>query len=602
MIGLMLRAANVVRPAEPRANVIVRLPDGRTFEAPIGMRLAEMFRAIGSEPGQAPASPCAGGLRAVAALVNGRLRDLTTPLVEDAAVVPVTPQDADGARIYRQSLSFLLMTAAAEEFPGADVSIEHSATTVGAYFCEVRGHEPFTQVELRRIEARMRAIVEADEPIVRTPMPVAQAIEAVRVRGDEETARLLAHRQKENLVLYSLRGRQDYLQGYMVPSTGCLSHFALHAFAPGFFLQFPHQRTPRALPPIMPYPKLFQVYEEAGHWLDRLGIRGAGALNDAIAAGRLQEISLVGEALHEARIAGIAHDIAARGDRVRVVLVAGPSSSGKTTFSKRLLVQLVANGRRPMAICLDDYFVDREHTPRDARGGLDYECLGAVDVALFNEHLLRLMAGERVDLPRYVFRTGRREAGMTVTLGPDAIVIVEGIHGLNPALVPGLPPESVFRVYVSALTQLNLDRHNRVSTTDCRLVRRVVRDAASRGYSATDTLRRWESVTAGEKVHIFPYQENSDAIFNSALVHELAVLRPLAEPLLLQIQHDTREYLEAKRLLSFLQWFLPAPAGVVPDNSILREFVGGSILESFNPWLDHSYQPSVDEHGTSAVS
>lgn len=586
MILPMLRAADAVRPAEPRTNVLLTLPDGRTFEAPIGLPLADIFQAIAARAGKPAAAPCAGGLRAVAALVNGRLRDLTVPLTEDAAVVPITPQDADGARIYRRSLSFLLMTAAAEEFPGADVSIEHSATTVGAYFCEVRGHEPFTQAELRRIEDRMRAIVEADEPIARTPMPVARAIEAVLARGDKETARLLAHRQKEDLVLYTLRGRQDYFQGYMVPSTGCLPHFALHAFAPGFFLQFPHQHKPRALPPITPYPKLFQVYEEASHWLDRLGIRSAGALNDAMAAGRLQEISLVAEALHEARIASIAHDIASRGDRVRVVLVAGPSSSGKTTFSKRLAVQMVANGRRPIAICLDDYFVDREHTPRDATGGLDYECLQAVDVALFNEHLVRLMAGERVELPRYVFRTGRREAGIAVTAGPGAIVIVEGIHGLNPALVPGVPPESVYRVYVSALTQLNLDRHNRVSTTDCRLVRRVVRDAAFRGYTATETLRRWESVTAGEKVHIFPYQENSDAVFNSALVHELAVLRPFAEPLLLQVQHDRAEHLEANRLLSFLQWFLPAASDVVPDNSILREFVGGSILEGFNPWLE----------------
>ena len=263
------------------------------------------------------------------------------------------------------------------------------------------------------------------------------------------------------------------------------------------------------------------------------------------------------------------------------MLIAGPSSSGKTTFSKRLAVQLLANGRRPFPMGLDDYFVDRDLTPRDACGNFDYECLGAVDVTLFNEHLLSLVACEPTQLPRYIFKTGRREAGRSARLGPGDIIIVEGIHGLNPALVPGLPPECVYRVYVSALTQLNLDRHNRVSTTDCRLIRRIVRDAAQRGYSATQTLSRWDSVTRGEKLHIFPYQENSNAIFNSALVHELAVLRPLAEPLLLQVRYGAPEYVEANRLLSFLQWFLAAPADTVPDNSILREFVGGSILETF---------------------
>jgi len=268
------------------------------------------------------------------------------------------------------------------------------------------------------------------------------------------------------------------------------------------------------------------------------------------------------------------------------VLIAGPSSSGKTTFSKRLAVQLVAKGLRPFALGLDDYFVDRDRTPRDANGEFDYECLGALDVGLFNEHLLSLMACRATDLPRYVFTTGQRERGPTVTLNDDSIVIVEGIHGLNPALVPDLPPTRLYRVYVSALTQLNLDRHNRVSTTDCRLIRRVVRDAATRGYAASDSLRRWESVMRGEKQLIFPFQENSDAVFNSALVHELAILRPLAEPLLLQVRYDSPEYREANRLLSFLQWFRPASPEHVPDNSILREFVGRSILESFRVWRE----------------
>jgi uridine kinase len=573
-----------IRPARPRTNVLVTFPDGRAFEAPPGTPVGEIVRAAEAFPAGGGAAPVARP-PIVAVLQDGRLRELTTPVHDDCRVVPISTGEGDGVRIYRRSLSFLLMTAAAEVFPGADVSIEHSASTVGGYFCEVRGHAPFTQPELRQIEERMRQIVVADEPIVRAAVPVADAMAAFEAKGEAEKTRLIAHRQKNQVMLYTLRGRQDFFQGYMVPSTGCLAHFALHAFPPGFLLQFPHQGRPTEIGPIMPYPKLFQVYEEAGHWLDRLGIRGAGALNDAIAAGRVAEVSLVAEALHEARIAQIAQDIAAKGDRIKVVLIAGPSSSGKTTFAKRLAVQLLANGRRPFATGLDDYFVDRDLTPRDANGQLDYECLGAVDVALFNEHLLSLMACRPTPMPRYVFKTGRREPGLTVTLGSADIVIVEGIHGLNPALVPSLPAGCVYRIYVSALTQLNLDRHNRVSTTDCRLIRRIVRDAAQRGYTATQTLGRWDSVTRGEKLHIFPYQENSDAIFNSALVHELAVLRPLAEPLLLQVRHERAEYVEANRLLSFLQWFLPAPPDSVPDNSILREFVGGSILEGFHIWV-----------------
>lgn len=573
---------SAIRPSAPRTNVLVTLPDGRVFEAPPGTPVGDVLR-VADEPGmeRLPGPPDAP---VVAALVDGRLRELPTPLTEDCRVVPVRTSDSDGVRIYRRSLTFLLMTAAAEVFPGAEVTIEHSASTVGGYFCEVQGHEPFTQLELWQIEARMREIVAADLPIHRTPVPVPEAIALFNDRGEEEKVRLMAHRQKEAVVLYTLRGRTDYFQGYLVPSTGSLGHFALHAFPPGFLLQFPHQSHPNALDAIAPYPKLFKVYEEAGHWLDRLGIRSTGALNDAVAAGRLPEVSLVAEALHEARIAQIAEDIMALGDRIKVVLIAGPSSSGKTTFSKRLAVQMLANGRRPFPLALDDYFVDREKTPRLPDGQYDYECLQAVEVSLFNEHLLQLMSGRTTQLPHYDFKSGMRKPGLSVALGTDAIIIVEGIHGLNPALVPGLPPESVYRVYVSALTQLNLDRHNRVSTTDCRLIRRIVRDAATRGYNATQTLQRWDAVTHGEKVHIFPFQENSDAIFNSALVHELAVLRPFAEPLLLQVRHDTTEYVQANRLLSFLQWFLPAPPDPVPDNSILREFIGGSILENFRVW------------------
>jgi uridine kinase len=559
--------------AEPRANVQARFPDGRVFEGPCGTPLASFVCE----------AACPGDALCVAVVADGRLRPLGEELRRDTDLQPVRLDDADGARIYRRSLVLLLVTAAAEVFPEAEVYIEHAAANTAGYFCRVNGRAPFEPAELHQVEERMLSLVALDEPIVRARRPAAEAAELFRARGEHDKARLAAHRVPAEMTLHALRGRWDFQQGHLVPATAYLRHFALEPHAGGFMLHFPHQARPDAIEPQAPYPKLFAVFDEAGRWLARLGIRSAGMLNDAVAAGRLAEISLVAEALHAARIAEIAAQIAAARD-VRVVLVAGPSASGKTTFSKRLAVQLLARGRRPFALGLDDYFVDRERTPRGADGRPDFETLAALDRALLEDQLAALLEGRRVPLPHYDFKTGRRGPGPEVTLGRDDVLIVEGIHGLNPGLVPGLPQQALFRVYVSALTQLNLDRHNRVSTSDCRLVRRLVRDAATRGYSARDTLARWEAVTRAEKHNIFAFQEHADAIFNSALVHELAVLRPLAEPLLLQVRPDCPEFVEANRLLSFLRWFRPAAADPVPDNSILREFVGGSILERFSLW------------------
>lgn len=559
-----------ITPGQPRDRVQARLADGRILEAPPGTRLADVLDV--ALRGQVPA---------MAAIVNGRLSGLDLRLPHDADVTPVLLTDEDGSRIYRRSLVLLLVTAVSELYPGATVTVEHAAATAGAYFCRVRGRAPLGQRELDAVTRHMRELVALDLPIAKRQVSVGEAVAVCEARGDVDTARLLKHRRKNPLVLHELRGRADYMQGYLVPSTGLLKWFALHAFPPGLMLQFPHRQRPAELDPITPYPKLFAVFEEYAAWLDRLGIRGVGALNDAIETGMLPEVSLIGEALHEARIAAIAADIAAQRDRVRVVLIAGPSSSGKTTFSKRLAIQLMASGLQPFPIALDDYFLERDQTPRDEKGEYDYESLRALDVPLFNQQLIALMAGEPVTLPRYNFKTGLREAQPTITLGPGHVLVVEGIHGLNPDLVPALPPEVVYRIYISALTQLNLDGLNRVATSDLRVIRRLVRDAATRGYDATATLRRWPAVITGEKKHIFPYQENGDAIFNSALVHELAMLRPLAEPLLLQVRPDTPQWLEANRLLSFLQWFKPAPVDAVPTNSILREFVGGSVLETF---------------------
>jgi uridine kinase len=318
-----------------------------------------------------------------------------------------------------------------------------------------------------------------------------------------------------------------------------------------------------------------------------LGIENAGALNEAIEANRAAEIVLVSEAFHEQHLSQIARDISERLERARLILVAGPSSSGKTTFSRRLTVQLLALGVSPFPLELDNYFLPREQTPLDENGRQDFEALAALNLPLLAEHLQKMLQGEKVKLPRYNFMSGLSEAGEEIQLKQGQPIILEGIHGLNPRLIPDTLSGEAFRIYISALTQLNLDRHNRVSTTDTRLIRRIVRDARERGYNAAQTISRWESVRRGEKRHIFPYQENADVMFNSALVYELAVLRPLAEPLLRQVQHGTPEYIEAKRLLTFMEWFLPLDVSLVPETSIVREFLGGSILKDFTVWKDN---------------
>ena len=559
-----------IHPVQPRDTAQVWFDDGRVFEGPVGAPLEEFIRAAGSDP----------DVPTVAALIDNELRELTYRVETDIEVSPITMAHSDGFRIYRRSLSFLLVTAIHELFPNATVYVDHSLT-FGGYFCQVQGREPFNAEELAQIKARMWEIVAADEPIRKERVPLNDAIALFQARGDDDKVRLLSRRRKDYLTLYQLRGFRDYFHGYMIPSTGYLSLFALRVYPPGFILRFPRSNPPMQLQPIVDYSKLVSVFREYGQWMELMGIRDVGCLNEVIAGERVREVVLVAEALHEQRVARIAEEITARQGQVRLVLIAGPSSSGKTTFSKRLSIQLLANGLRPFALQLDNYFVDRDKTPRDDQGRYDFESLAALDVALFNDHLLRLLDGQEVTLPRYNFQTGLSGVGPTVRLRPDHIIIVEGIHGLNPGLVPNIPPEVVYRVYASALTQLNIDKHNRVPTTDTRLVRRIVRDAAHRGYSAQQTIERWGSVRRGEKRWIFPFQENADAMFNSALVYELAVLKPLAEPLLLQVKPGTRPYVEAKRLLAFLEWFEPLGPDLVPGNSILREFVGGSILWDF---------------------
>ncbi|HJN42116.1 MAG: nucleoside kinase [Anaerolineales bacterium] len=562
-----------VKPASARADVRASLPDGRVLSAPQGVTVESMIRAS-ALPGEIPT---------VAALVDGELAELTTSLRRDAALQPVTMASADGMRVYRRSLSFMLITAARELFSDVAVFIDHSVSN-GGYFCHVTGRNPFSKNELGIIKTRMREIVSADEPITRREVSLPEAIKIFEKNHDDDKVRLLRYREKPSLVIYSLREMRDYFHGYMVPSTGYLPYFDLTAAGDGFILWYPRRRDPTRLhPPAAPSP-LFAAFQEYGGWLRMLGVHNVGGLNEAIENERIHELSLVAEALHEQHIARISTEIAALHPRPRLVLIAGPSSAGKTTFSKRLTVQLLAHGIRPFHMGVDDFFVDREKTPLDENGDLDFESPNAIDIHRLNRDLRALAGGEEVALPRYNFMTGKSEPGPTLRLGAGHVILLEGIHCLNPDLITRVPDESVYRIFVSALTQLNLDRHNRASTTDTRLIRRLVRDAHQRGWSPRETIQRWESVRRGEKRHIIPYQQNADTMFNSALAHELAVLRPLAEPLLLQVQPRTSARVEVKRLLALLQWFRPCPADVVPGNSILREFIGGSALKDFSAW------------------
>ncbi|HLE13478.1 MAG TPA: nucleoside kinase, partial [Anaerolineales bacterium] len=491
--------------------------------------------------------------------------------------------EPDGMRIYRRSLTFLLETAFEKLFPQAILTIDHSVSS-GGYYCHVEGRAQLSGQELTSLEARMRELVAADEPFQRRIVPLKEAIEYFQKKGHEDKVRLLIYRKKDYLTLYQLEDYSDYHHGYMVPSTGYLQWFGLETTGVGFTLRFPRRHRPTELLPLPDYPKLLATFREYGDLLERLGISSAGALNDAIQANQIREIILVSEALHEHQIADIADMVAECLDRLKVITIAGPSSAGKTTFSKRLAVQLLAHGVSPLPFEMDNYFLDREKTPLDENGQYDFESLRALDRQAMIADLQRLIAGETVQIPHYNFVTGRGEPGKQARLDPGQIIILEGIHGLNPELIPEIPAEQTFRIYVSALTQLNLDRQNRVSTTDTRLLRRIVRDARERGYTASNTIQRWESVRRGEKRYIFPYQENADVMFNTALAYELAVLKPLAEPLLRQVPYGTPEYIEAKRLLAFLEWFLPLDSDLVPDNSILNEFVGRSILKEFTLW------------------
>jgi len=561
-----------IRAGVLRKDVQVRLPDDRIYDVLRGTTIFDVLTVAYPKPEDPP----------IAAIVDGELHSLTLSVERDMDVAPVFVSDSAGIRIYSRSLSFVLIVAVSELFPDATIHIDYSVP-YGGYACRVSGRSLFTQEELNRIEDRMRQLVEEDRPIERRRCSLDEIRAFFADRGEAWKTRRLGGSGSQPFYLHTLNGVSDYFLGVMAPSTGPLKVFALESFPKGFILRFPRRDLPAKLQPAQSFTALQEVFEEYGEWLTLLRMRDVASLNEAIRSGRIEQVILVAEALHEKRIAEIADRVKVRsnGD-IQVVFIAGPSGSGKTTFSKRLAIQLMADGLQPYPLGMDEYYIPHDQLKLRFGEEIDLESLDVLDVARFRRDLQRLVRGERVGLPRFDFRSGERVEGDTVQLGKNQILLVEGIHALNPEILPTEMPESSMRVFVSALTQLNLDIHNRVSTTDTRLIRRIVRDAVFRGYSASETLGVWENVRRGEKTNIFPHQETADVMFNSALCYELSVLKPFVEPYLLQIRQPGLR-LEAERLLDLLRWFDPYGDESIPSNSIVREFVGGSSLRGFSP-------------------
>ena len=534
-------------------------------------------------------------------IVNGRLRELNKKIKSDCELSFVTTADRDGRRTYRRSVVLLLQRAIYDVY-GSMTQLHVMHSLGEGYYCQLEkavecadsqqekynedtdlqgsrenSEKSVTEHDIDRIVCSMYSFVEKDLTITKHSAKTQYAEQFFKEKGLHDKERLLHYRRSSRVNLYELDGVVDYFYGFMAPSTGMLKYFDIVPYENGFVLLFPGANS-RSVEPLVTSNKLFHTLDDSREWSKMLGIGTIGSLNDAIAAGRGQEIMLLQEALMEQKIGNLAAQIASD-DQKKFVMIAGPSSSGKTSFANRLSIQLIAKGRKPHPLSLDDYYVDRELCPKHPDGSFDFECLESIDVKLFNEDMNRLLKGEAVDMPSFNFKTGKREyRGRKLTLGADDILVIEGIHGLNDRLSQLIPPEHKFKIYISALTQLNIDEHNPLSTTDERLIRRIVRDARTRGTNAMETIAMWPSVRKGERENIFPFQEQADVMFNSALVYELAVLKVYAEPLLFGIERDCPEYLEAKRLLKLLDYFLPMPADGIPNNSLLREFVGGSCF------------------------
>lgn len=512
-------------------------------------------------------------------LEDYKIRELIKTVHKDCRLSFLTLKDSIGHKAYVRTATMTLVKSVYDVL-GADavekVKVEFAIGQ--GYYCEVKMEQKLTADIVDRISGRMRELVERDIPITKKSYSLDEARAIFRKYKMLDKEKLFRYRRSSFVNIYCLDGFYDYYYGYMLPSTGYVKFFDLTCYEDGILLLLPGMGDPDKIDYFEPREKLFHTLKTTSAWGEMVGIDSVGDLNEAICGGGMNDMILVQEALLERRIGEIARNIVDKGN-VKFVLIAGPSSSGKTTFSHRLSIQLRTYGKRPHPIALDDYFVDREKTPRDENGDYNFECLEAIDLELFNSDMARLLKGEAVELPTFNFKTGKREyRGNVKQLGQEDILVIEGIHGLNPQTTRALPDESKFKIYISALTSLNIDEHNRIPTTDGRLLRRIVRDARTRGASARRTIAMWPSVRRGEENYIFPFQEGADEMFNSVMIYELAVLKQYAEPLLFEIRQEEPEYHEAKRLLKFLEYFLGIDSGNVPSNSICREFIGGSCF------------------------
>ena len=513
------------------------------------------------------------------ALVNNQLQDLQFVVMNPLRVNFIDVTTLDGYSIYSRSLIFVLYQAVSQIFPKKTLRAEYYISN--GIFCRIVDKDVRLTLErIAHLKDKMQEIIAGDYPIVREEIPTDEAIRIFKKRGLKDKAELMETRGKLFTSLYYLNDLPDYFYGTLAPSTGCLNVFGLVPYKDGMLLQMPDRSDPASLLPVIPQDKLFQIFSENRHWGKVLEVTDIGHLNKIVELKYTSPMIKISEALHEKKISQIADKIKTRHKKVRVILISGPSSSGKTTFSKRLAVQLMVNGIKPINLSLDNYFVNREDTLRDEKGEYDYESLDALDIATFTDNVQRLMQGEEVEIPKFSFETGQRYYdGEKLKISRQNVIIVEGIHGLNPKLTRLLPPESLFKIFVSALTSIAIDNHNIINPTDNRLIRRMVRDYKYRNYSALETLKRWESVLMGEQKHIVPYQEEADAMFNSALIYELGALKTQAEPLLREVTQQHPEHSKALRLLKFFSYIRAVPSREIPPTSILREFLGGSSFK-----------------------